>query len=67
MFDVFNRGWDQTGSNGANLSFWKALDIAGTNGIDPVCIFEDLAAEKLILSRLCILKHPLTGNSGSWA
>jgi MFS family permease len=29
------RGWDQTGSNGANLSFPQAFDIAGETGIDP--------------------------------
>lgn len=29
-----NRGWDQTGSNGANLSFPDALGIS-TNASDP--------------------------------
>ena len=29
------RGWDQTGSNGANLSFPTVLGIGSTTGADP--------------------------------
>lgn len=30
-----SRGWDQTGSNGANLSFPRALGVGSPTGIDP--------------------------------
>lgn len=33
--DLFLRGWDQTGSNGANLSFPQAFGIDSPTGIDP--------------------------------
>lgn len=29
------RGWDHTGSNEVNLSFWSALRIGGKAGVDP--------------------------------
>jgi MFS family permease len=32
---MFPRGWDQTGSNGANLSFPDAFHIGSKTGIDP--------------------------------
>jgi hypothetical protein len=34
-YELDSRGWDQTGSNGANLSFPAVFGIGSKNGADP--------------------------------